>query len=566
MKPSIPILAFLVLCPMPARADDPGLVVVVAEEPAPLQFTLPAGSAYQFAYDPARISLWDRVTKDNLISPGQVLTAPPEPGDADGDGDFDLKDFAALQRCFTGDGGGPAGLGCEAFDADRDGDVDLTDFAAGHASFTGPFAPLRGDLNANGRVDLEDYAAWSACLGGPLVIVAADYDQDGDVDLTDFGPWLDCLDGPGVPPGPQCQWKDFDGDNDVDLLDFAEFQVFFTGASQTPPGCDEADLDGDGDADLTDYGIFQTVFGDAHPVSDVFLTVYVEGLTPSVTLGDTAIDFLTDPDGNDVFEVQTTQAVTVVAVSVSPTSGLLGTAVNVNIAPAIDPLAFSPATTATWSGVYQPTATSVTEPFEITYDSAAVHESGTSDATLILGEGEIASGDPGHPALGGVLDGAIALHFAGVDVARSFLFTVEPSYVYVHGTSGAGDPVGEVTILDSIPEWNEYVTLENSYTAHVLLTVLAEKNAFTESLAPTALAIELVSEDAVGAEIDRLLLTCYLEQERGDDFGPDRLVYYSDWERPIVFVGYPVDDVEHPTLSVLEVDPDGGVFPIVGTP
>ena len=352
----------------------------------------------------------------------------------------------------------------------------------------------------------------------------------------------------------------------MDLPDFAEFQVFFSGVMQTPPGCDEADLDGDGDADLTDYGIFQTVFGDARPVSDVSLTIYVEGLTPSVTLGDTPIDFLTDPDGDDVFEVQATQAVTVMAISVSPTSGLLGTAVNVNIAPAIDPLAFSSATGATWSGVYEPIAPPATEPFAISYDSPAVHESSVSDATLILGEGEIASGDPGHPTLGGVLDGAITLHFAGVDATRSLLFSVEPSYVYVHGTSGAGEPVGEVTILDAIPEWNEYVTLENSYAAHVLLTVLAEKNVFTESLAPTALAIELVSEDAAGIEIDRLLLTCYLEQEREDDFGPDRLVYYSDWEKPIVFVSYPVEEALHPTLGVLQVDPDGDVFPIFGTP
>ena len=199
MKPSIPILALLVLCPTTAGADDPGLVVVVAEDPTPLQLTLPAGSAYQFAYDPARISLWDSVTKDNVVSPGQALTAPPSCGDADGDGDFDLEDVAALQRCFTGDGGGLVGPDCEAFDVDEDSDVDLADFAVGYTSFSGPFAPLRGDLDTNGRVNLEDYAAWSACLDGPSVIVRADYDQDGDVDLADFGSWVDCLNGPGIP-------------------------------------------------------------------------------------------------------------------------------------------------------------------------------------------------------------------------------------------------------------------------------------------------------------------------------------------------------------------------------
>jgi hypothetical protein len=51
-------------------------------------------------------------------------------GDCDFDGDIDLVDYAALQRCFTGDGNGPAPVGCEMFYADGDTDIDLLDSAA----------------------------------------------------------------------------------------------------------------------------------------------------------------------------------------------------------------------------------------------------------------------------------------------------------------------------------------------------------------------------------------------------------------------------------------------------
>lgn len=48
-------------------------------------------------------------------------------GDADGDGDADLFDFARFLDCVSGPGGAHSGE-CEVFDADGDGDVDLGDF------------------------------------------------------------------------------------------------------------------------------------------------------------------------------------------------------------------------------------------------------------------------------------------------------------------------------------------------------------------------------------------------------------------------------------------------------
>jgi hypothetical protein len=61
-------------------------------------------------------------------------------GDADGDGDVDLADFARLQVCYTGEGLAFADEACGAFDEDGDGDVDSLDLAAFEARLVGPGA------------------------------------------------------------------------------------------------------------------------------------------------------------------------------------------------------------------------------------------------------------------------------------------------------------------------------------------------------------------------------------------------------------------------------------------
>jgi hypothetical protein len=61
-------------------------------------------------------------------------------GDADGDSDVDLADFAAFQRCFSGIDV-PAGSECRCtFDADEDGDIDLSDYEAFRVAMSGPGA------------------------------------------------------------------------------------------------------------------------------------------------------------------------------------------------------------------------------------------------------------------------------------------------------------------------------------------------------------------------------------------------------------------------------------------
>jgi len=59
-------------------------------------------------------------------------------GDFDGDCDIDLYDFASLQVCFSGDGGGIWGRACAPGDFDRDDDIDGDDWASFADEFTGP--------------------------------------------------------------------------------------------------------------------------------------------------------------------------------------------------------------------------------------------------------------------------------------------------------------------------------------------------------------------------------------------------------------------------------------------
>jgi len=89
------------------------------------------------------------------------------PGDADGDSDLDLRDFADLQRCFNS--ASPAmGQGCEYLDFDDNGTVSLADFDAWATVVTGPTAlfPAGYDLADPVRGGLS-YDRWWTVNGAP---------------------------------------------------------------------------------------------------------------------------------------------------------------------------------------------------------------------------------------------------------------------------------------------------------------------------------------------------------------------------------------------------------------
>ncbi|MEZ6083098.1 MAG: VCBS repeat-containing protein [Phycisphaerae bacterium] len=71
---------------------------------------------------------------DNLIDACDPCAGGLGSGDSDANGVINLDDFANLEPCLAGPGGG-LGVGCECFDFDSDGDNDLYDFAAFIASY-----------------------------------------------------------------------------------------------------------------------------------------------------------------------------------------------------------------------------------------------------------------------------------------------------------------------------------------------------------------------------------------------------------------------------------------------
>ena len=70
----------------------------------------------------------------NLLSVESRIVA----SDINADGHVDMADFARLQNCFTGVGGGPVTPACESADLDGNGTVDLDDFEQFQSSLTGP--------------------------------------------------------------------------------------------------------------------------------------------------------------------------------------------------------------------------------------------------------------------------------------------------------------------------------------------------------------------------------------------------------------------------------------------
>ena len=74
---------------------------------------------------------WPGGTRRNLrgylANRAWALYPPERLGDADGDGDIDLDDFAVFLACQTGSGPGLVQPGCEMMDFDGDGDVDEAD-------------------------------------------------------------------------------------------------------------------------------------------------------------------------------------------------------------------------------------------------------------------------------------------------------------------------------------------------------------------------------------------------------------------------------------------------------
>jgi hypothetical protein len=120
-----------------ASGQDPGLVVLVNENPQPVEFAVPENFFYEFAYDPARVALWADPGMQQPIPAGAISqVGSAKPGCERG-----LSQFASLQNCFTGPSGGVP-PGCAGFNLQPDGGIDLQDYAAWRGRFIGPICEV----------------------------------------------------------------------------------------------------------------------------------------------------------------------------------------------------------------------------------------------------------------------------------------------------------------------------------------------------------------------------------------------------------------------------------------
>jgi hypothetical protein len=103
-----------------------------------LTLTLADPAAVETQNDPDGLP-FDFVSVDPAAASVQVCVLPGYDGaDLTGDHAVDLADYALMQRCYTGAGGGPVQGECLAADLDDDTDVDLDDYAVVRENLTGP--------------------------------------------------------------------------------------------------------------------------------------------------------------------------------------------------------------------------------------------------------------------------------------------------------------------------------------------------------------------------------------------------------------------------------------------
>ena len=486
MKPTHLVVLLLVVC-APASADSElGLVLVVGGDPQAFTFEVPAGAEFSLQYS-LGMEVLDAPEGD-VIAPGETLIAPESLGDWDGDGDYDLRDFAEFQICYSGTA--PFIPGCEPFDLDGDGDVDFADHSALVPWFTGP----------------------------RLLNVPGDYDADGDFDLRDF----------------------------------AEFQVCFSGESAHAPGCEPFDVDEDGDVDTLDFEIIEPWFaGPHHLMLDVPITLYARGLAPSSLLGDKLIEVYVDG------EVVASQVVTVVQLTVIPTTVSYGTAMVAELEPTGGPLVFDEDTTASWAGDFQPSV-GAPIPVTIAYDADEVLERSDSQCVLVAGAGS--SDTPLEAFLSdGELIGSFTFDLNGLLISASHDITVAegPANIYTIEYSpemvpSLGEPSDEINVFPAPVPDEETMVFATAH--HYCVVVPVEKTPETLG-GPMELTVQVMTLNADYSVIqDSFELTL-----TRDDTDPDYIRYISDLEVPLFPINVDVDPTQYTEVWPFETVDDGVV-------
>jgi hypothetical protein len=294
------------------------------------------------------------------------------------------------------------------------------------------------------------------------------------------------------------------------------------------------------------------------------VTVFVEGLTLSATLGDTTIDVLTDPDGDGTFDLQETQGVTVVQMTVMPTTVQMGTAMVVGLQPTGGPLVFDTATTAYWAGDYVPTI-GATVPVTITYDASQVLERSDSECVLVAGGGS--SDAPLSAFLSdGTLVGAFTFDLNGLVLSAAQDITVTEGAPNIYAIDymasdllpALGDPVGSLRVHPGPVPTESVMLLKVMH--HYAAVVPVEKTAETIT-GPTTINVQVMTLDSTLAVVqDSFNLTLV---RLPDNTNPNYLLYASDLYTPLFPLNVDVDPSQFTQVIPFETV-DNGFIIVVG--
>ncbi|MBX3394353.1 MAG: hypothetical protein KF841_03195 [Phycisphaerae bacterium] len=371
------------------------------------------------------------------------------------------------------------------------------------------------------------------------------------------------------------------GDMNLDgTVDGGDMQIFvdvMLGNNTNPILIAQADFDENGILNSNDTSLFVTALLSGISATST-VTLFAQGLSASAALCDTPVDILTDEDMNGTFVLAGTVEITVVNLAASPIMGPLGTAVTLTINPAISPLVFDTATTASWTGVYDPVVGPTSTSFTVQYSTSEFRESSSSSATVIVGDGTSPPPVPVGGVSPGTLLGTLTINLQGLEVAKPFNFQVPSSavdwfgLVYPEDSAGflpdppslANSALNELPIYEIPAEGTTPENLSAAYFFHTICVFRIAENATTLAESPATITVDIVTLDASGNEVDRV--SDVVLTKNASDGDPQHITYQSDFSRPFVFVEGTIDPMEFPDQIVIVAEEDGTAIAVEATP
>lgn len=256
-------------------------------------------------------------------------------------------------------------------------------------------------------------------------------------------------------------------DNALTVTDIGPFVMAVSGweggcveYNQNFPNCQcvRGDMNDDGAVTVGDIGLFvNSLTSPTGPLRFLPQRLWVEALTKDTSVGATSIsafvDLTGDTDFNDAGELDTVSA-TAFALSISPTTGGLGTPITLTIDPAAAPLQFGLTTTATWTGRFLPNPGVPTPDFSFAYSAAQFRESSPTLGSIVLGDGTGSNIPPmAATSSSGTLQGQLQIGLnAGLSMQRTTTLQLVATSAKWEWVSYPADGLGPPTLDGEPPQ------------------------------------------------------------------------------------------------------------------